>query len=97
MSLVIRSELMIVKLERKTKLRRKFHAMPNRGWKLLRSLRANWPGEWIMAPFNPVIGSVVLSSNCDCCPYLVENGDSYDHLRPMLSVRLCIGLKSSCA
>src|SRR5258707_2905574 len=73
----------------------KFHANPRRGAKLLRSLLASGPGLWTIAPVSPLTGSFTVGSNCDCCPYLVWNGLSYDQRRPKFSVSPLTGFQSS--
>src|SRR5262245_60563740 len=74
-----RSCVMMPNEERNTHFGRKFHARPSRGWKLFRSLFASGPFEWVTAPIYVVSVSFTVGSNCDCCPCLVSNGDSYDH------------------
>lgn len=80
---------------RKTNFGRKFHARPTRGAKLFRSFFASGPGACTIAPCRPVIGSRAVGSNCDCCPYFVWNGDSYEYRTPRFSVSPRNGFQSS--
>src|SRR4051794_16597127 len=82
--------------ERKTAFGWKFQASPILGAKLLRSLLASAPRVWTIAPVRPLTGSFAVGSNCDCCPYLVWKGVSYDQRRPSAMVRPRSGFQSSC-
>src|SRR5437879_5998086 len=74
----------------------KFQARPSRGAKLLRSLLANGPLLWTIAPVSPLTGSFAVGSNCACWPYFVWNGVSYDQRTPKFTVTPLNGFQSSC-
>ena len=73
---VIRSTCIMPKLERKTIARVQVPGQAEARLEVVEILFGRVPFAWTMAPFSPVRGSVAVGSNCDCCPYLVENGDS---------------------